>query len=122
MTTKRVFVIKNQHNQYLDKHSDWLSGKDSHVLFRADHHDQALNTLLETNSKDITLRGRIIEVEADEKKNPIVDVSEDALALDKSNSVIVEDIIESPENDDALDEDIDIVMSEPEETTDEIDD
>ena len=82
MQTKRIFVIRNQFEQYLDKHSGWLSGKDPQALYRADHHDQALNTLLEVNSKDISLRGDIIEVDLDEKKRPVVEVSEAAIQLD----------------------------------------
>jgi hypothetical protein len=97
MSTKHVFVIKNQHNQYLDKHSDWHSGKDANALFRADHHDQALNTLLEVNAKDILLRGKIIEVELDEKKRPIVEVSPEAIALDKQTAIITNENEESTE-------------------------
>lgn len=83
MQTKRLFVIRNQFDQYLDKHSGWQSGKDAQALYRADHHDQALNTLIEINAKDISLRGTIIEVEMDDKKRPIVEISEAAVALDK---------------------------------------
>lgn len=82
MQTKRTFVIKNQFEQYLDKHSGWQSGKDPQALYRADYHDQALNTLIETNAKDISLRGEIIETDLDEKNRPVVKVSEAALALD----------------------------------------
>ncbi len=82
MQTKRLFVIRNQFDQYLDKHSGWLSGKDPQALYRAEHHDQALNTLIEVNSKDISLRGDIIEVDMDDKKRPVVEVSESAIALD----------------------------------------
>jgi len=82
MQTKRLFVIRNQFDQYLDKHSGWISGKDPQALYRSEHHDQALNTLIEVNSKDISLRGDIIEVDSDEKKRPVVEVSEAAIALD----------------------------------------
>lgn len=83
MSEKTVFVIRNQLGQYLDKHSGWQSGKDNNALFRVDHRDEALNTLIEINAKDITLRGKILEVPADEKKRPVVEISEEALALDK---------------------------------------
>lgn len=95
MTDKSVFVIKNQLDQYLDKHSVWQSGKDANALFRVDFYDQALNTLIEINAKDISLRGKITEVALDEKKRPIVEVSERALALDKMNSIVVESESES---------------------------
>jgi hypothetical protein len=121
MTTKRVFVIKNQNNQYLDKHSGWLSGKDAQLLFRVDHHDQALNTLLEINSKDISLRGRILEVDTDEKKNPVVEVCEDAIAMDKTTTIIEETAnTELVEDDEPEEEAIEIIAAE--ETFDELDD
>lgn len=82
MQPKRTFVIRNQFQQYLDKHSGWQSGKDAQALYRADYHDQALNTLIEINAKDISLRGEIIETDLDDKKRPIVEVSPAALALD----------------------------------------
>jgi hypothetical protein len=81
--TDKVFVIRNQHEQYLDKKEGWQSGKDSAALYSTAHHDEALNTLLEINSKDIELRGSIIEVAKDEKKRPVVEVSEQALAIDQ---------------------------------------
>ena len=84
MHEKTVFVIRNQLGQYLDKHSGWLSGKDANALFRVDHRDEALNTLIEINAKDITLRGKILEVPVDDRKRPIVEISEEALALDKT--------------------------------------
>lgn len=78
-----VLLIRNQHNQYLDKKNSWHSGKDSASLYQTPHHDEALNTLIEINGKDIDLRGTIIEVELDEKKRPIVDVDMDAVIMDK---------------------------------------
>ena len=94
---KPVFVIKNQFDQYLDKHSGWQSGKDAQALFRSAHHDEALNTLLELNSKDISLRADIIEVEQNEKKRPIVDVSADALALDAELAALEQEQLSEPE-------------------------
>lgn len=91
MSTKRLFVIKNQFEQYLDKHSGWQSGKDAQTLYRADHHDQALNSLIEVNAKDISLRGEIIEVAMDDKKRPIVEVSESAIALDNDLAKMEQD-------------------------------
>lgn len=83
MQQKTVFVIRNQFDQYLGKHSDWLSGRAPQQVYRAGHHDEALNTLIEINAKDITLRGNILETGLDEKKNPMLEVSEAALALEK---------------------------------------
>lgn len=82
--TQSVFVIRNQHQQYLQKKMTWHSGKDNASLYNTDHHDEALNTLLELNSKDIELRGEILSVDRDEKKNPLVEIDDNAIALDES--------------------------------------
>ena len=84
MTERSLFVIRNQLEQYLDKQNGWQSGKDNNALYKTEHRDEALNTLIEINAKDISLRGQILEVPADEKKRPVVEVSEAALALDKA--------------------------------------
>ena len=70
----KLFVIRNQNNLYLSKQNEWLDGNDVKPLFKTPHHDIALNTLIEHNSKDITLRGDILSVESTEKGLPIVEV------------------------------------------------
>lgn len=71
-----VFVIKNQHDLYLGKQQNWLSGKEKNAVYRADHHDEALNYLIEMNAKDISVRGEIIQTQLDEKKQPEIEVSQ----------------------------------------------
>ncbi len=80
---KNVFVIRNHLEQYLDKHSRWISGKEANKLYRSEFHDEALNTLIEVNAKDINLRGEILTVNIDEKKRPVVEVSSKAIALEQ---------------------------------------
>lgn len=82
--SQSAFVIRNQHQQYLQKKMTWHSGKDNASLYSTAHHDEALNTLLELNSKDIELRGDILSVELDEKKNPLVEIDEQAIILDET--------------------------------------
>lgn len=84
MSNDSVFVIRNQFGQYLDKRSGWQSGKDALALYRASFRDEALNTLIEVNSKEISLRGEIVQVALDEKRRPVVEISESALALDQT--------------------------------------
>lgn len=81
--SKKVFIIQNHLHQYLGKQSNWLSGKDAQSLYRSDFHDEALNTLIELNAKDISLRGVILEVDIDLKKRPVIDVSEEALEIEQ---------------------------------------
>ena len=73
-----VFVIRNQDNFYLAKSGKWLSGKDSQSLYRTEHHDEALNTLLEINAKDILLRGKILAVIEIDKGKLDIEVDEEA--------------------------------------------
>lgn len=73
-----LFVIKNQDELYLTKQSEWEDGRDANQLFKSPHHDIALNTLIEVNSKDITLRGEIISVDSNAKGLPVVEVTAQA--------------------------------------------
>ncbi|HVL00488.1 MAG TPA: hypothetical protein VM553_11785 [Dongiaceae bacterium] len=67
-----AFVIRNQLGQYLTRKGEWVSGRDASALFHQPWYDQALNHLIETNSKDIELRGKVVELELDEKGRPAV--------------------------------------------------
>ncbi|AUM13372.1 hypothetical protein [Ketobacter alkanivorans] len=64
----KAFVIRNQLGQYFTRKGEWVSGKDASVLFHQPHYDQALNQLIEINSKDIELRGTVVEVEMEDKR------------------------------------------------------
>ena len=65
-----VFVIRNQHGQYLSRSEDWTDGADKSALFCTRHKDQAINTLVEHNAHDIDMRAAVIEVAADESGRP----------------------------------------------------
>jgi small-conductance mechanosensitive channel len=67
-----VFILENQYGQYLNKQSEWLLPANIKTLFSTVHKDEALNTLVENNSQNVTLRVKIIAVECDEKGRPIV--------------------------------------------------
>jgi hypothetical protein len=67
-----AYVIRNQLGQYLTRKGEWVSGRDTSVLFHQPWFDQALNHLIEINSKDIELRGKVVELELDDKGRPIV--------------------------------------------------
>jgi len=67
-----AFVIRNQLGQYLSKKEDWVSGRDASSIFFKTYYDEALNQLFEANTKDINLRGKVCEVELDEKKRPLI--------------------------------------------------
>ena len=69
----QVFVIRNQDQLYLDRHGQWCSGDEPRQLYSSRHHDEALNTLIELNARDISLRGQVIAVPLDDKKQPLLD-------------------------------------------------
>lgn len=70
---KEVFVIRNQLGQYLTRKGEWVSGRDASVLFHQPWYDQALNHLIEINTKDIDLRGTVLALKLDDKGRPIVE-------------------------------------------------
>ncbi len=67
-----AYVIRNQLGQYLTRKGEWVSGRDTSMLFHQPWFDQALNHLIEINSKDIELRGKVVELALDDKGRPIV--------------------------------------------------
>ena len=71
----QVFVIRQQNNLYLSKQQEWLNGEVPQLLFRAEHHDIALNTLIEANARSVSLRLDIIAVDQNNKGWPLVEVS-----------------------------------------------
>jgi hypothetical protein len=75
----RVYLLQNQQGLYFTKKNEWSAEVSASLLYRTEHHDIALNTLLEINAKDIELRGKIVEVECDEKGLPILSTTSDNL-------------------------------------------
>ncbi|MEZ5509946.1 MAG: hypothetical protein R3F47_08590 [Gammaproteobacteria bacterium] len=69
---KQAYVIRNQLGQYLTRKGEWVSGRDTGSLFHQPWFDQALNHLIEINAKDIELRGKVVELDLDERDRPIV--------------------------------------------------
>ena len=67
-----AYVIRNQLGQYYTKKGEWVSGKEANLVFHQPHHDQALNQLIEINSKDIELRGSVVKLGLDEKRHPVI--------------------------------------------------
>ncbi|MDM3870438.1 hypothetical protein QSV34_03610 [Porticoccus sp. W117] len=67
-----VFILQNQHGQYLNKDGEWASGSEATALFRSPHHDVALNQLVEVNAKDYSLRGAVVTCELDSRGRPLL--------------------------------------------------
>lgn len=71
-----LFIISNSQGHFYSKQKDWTDGKQPHSIYRAKHFDEALNTLLELNAKDIEMRGQVLEAEIDERGEPVVVISD----------------------------------------------
>lgn len=81
----QVYVVSNQDGLFISKHKEWLDGRDTKLLFRCEHKDEAINMVFELSSKDIYLRAEAITVDLDEKKQPVVEVTA-PLTLPATNS------------------------------------
>lgn len=67
-----LFLINNQYGQLLTRDLNWVDPRDAHALFYSPHKDNALNQLVELNSKDASLRGKVIECAADDLGRPLL--------------------------------------------------
>ena len=70
-----VYVVKNQDGYYASKQKEWLDGREPKLLFRSPHKDEAINMVFELSSKDIYVRAYAEQVEINDKKLPIVQVT-----------------------------------------------
>lgn len=67
-----IFILQNQHQQYLEKSLEWNNEAAANQLFKTPHKDVALNQLMELNSKDILLRASVISCELNSAGNPVL--------------------------------------------------
>lgn len=68
-----VFILQNQDGCFLNKQKEWTDGRDAAQLYRSPHHDEALNHMVEINSKDYTQRISIVECPLSDKRQPMLD-------------------------------------------------
>ena len=78
-----LFVIRNQLGHYWGKGKHWVDGSDARAVKRTAHRDDAVNTLFELSSKDFELRGEVLQVEATERGEPIIEPSQIPLLVDE---------------------------------------
>lgn len=65
-----VFILQNQHNQFLDKHGDWIEPGQSSQLYRTAHRDEAINVKVEHSVRDPALRVSIQPCSLNAKGQP----------------------------------------------------
>ncbi len=68
-----VFLLQNQHKQLLSKQGEWVDGREVATLYRSVHRDEALNLMIETNTRDYTLRMQILECAVNERGQPLIE-------------------------------------------------
>ncbi|KUJ83900.1 hypothetical protein AWR36_008810 [Microbulbifer flavimaris] len=67
-----VYVLTNQHQQFLSKSNEWIDGRDANRLFRSEHKDVAINQMFEANTRDVNLRIELLECPTGPKGHPQV--------------------------------------------------
>ncbi len=87
-----VYVLTNQHKQFLSKSNEWIDGRDANRLFRSEYKDVAINQMFEANTRDVSLRIELLQCELNAKGQP--QVPEEALG---ERSVLVETAQGEPE-------------------------
>jgi uncharacterized caspase-like protein len=73
-----IFILQNQHDQFLDKSLQWVNNCGAKQLFKNSHRDIALNQLMELNAKDIQLRAKLVTCQLDAKGNPVLPIQQPA--------------------------------------------
>lgn len=126
-----LFVISNGYGHFYSKQKAWTDGRQPTSIYRARHYDEALNTLLELNAKDIGLRVQVIETETDDRGEPIVTISDIPLPVtetevgtsgesEEDTSVEIEAVVKKEttvENEAAENDNQQSVQSSPDKTT-----
>lgn len=69
---KNVFVIRNQHQQFLGKQGQWLDESEPQQAWRSPHHDVALNHLIEVNARDIEQRLVLMQCPLNDRDVPLL--------------------------------------------------
>lgn len=95
-----LYVVVNESGHYLGKQQQWLDGSEPQHVFRSEHRDEAVNAAFEAGLRDVTLRAQVSQVEANERKLPILDISDIPLPnsenSDDEADAVLEKVGESP--------------------------
>jgi hypothetical protein len=88
-----VFVVQSAQGHYFSKHSEWLSGKDAGQIYTGKYKDDALNRLIEITIKDVTVRAKVVEVELNARKLPVLEIILENDLIDPDELVAQEDAL-----------------------------
>lgn len=73
MAAAKIYVVRNQRDQFLSKQNEWVSGSERHALFRSAHRDVAVNQLFEATLRDFDVRAEVVACRADSRGDPLLD-------------------------------------------------
>lgn len=71
-----VFVLRDQHNNYLNKSLEWIAAGDSKTLYRTAHRDEVINQRVELTVKHPELRIRAVDAEQASNGRILIDGQE----------------------------------------------
>ena len=91
-----LFVIRNQLGHYWGKGKAWVDGSEARAVMRASHRDEAVNTLFELSSKDIELRGEVLQVESSARGEPLIEPSQIPLPMEPEEAEDTAGEVEKP--------------------------
>lgn len=67
-----IYVLTNQHQQFLSKSNEWIDGREASRLFRSEYKDVAINQMFEANTRNVSLRIELLQCELNSKGHPQV--------------------------------------------------
>jgi hypothetical protein len=95
-----VYIIRNQHQLYLDKQGNWVDGSESHQLYRTHHKDEAINTKVELSVRHPELRLTVVPGALDARGQVCLTPAESAIDPAAKASFTVDDSAAKPETTD----------------------
>lgn len=104
---KEVFIVGNQHGQFLGKQGQWLDENEPAAVWRSPHRDVALNHLIENNARDIEQRLVLLQCPINDKDIPLLG---DASAARRTAPVTFDEPEEAALPDD--DDDVSVEVAE----------
>lgn len=71
-----VFVLRNQHDEFLNKSHEWIAAGDSKTLYRSAHRDEVINEKVELTVKRPDLRIKVVAGEQQSNGRILIDSEE----------------------------------------------
>lgn len=73
-----LYILRNQAGAFLGKQKDWLDGRDRGALYKTPHKDEAINQMVEVNTKDFEQRITVLACQSDQRGLPVLNDEDQA--------------------------------------------